>query len=507
MWPRFYKSDLPIIAHYLGSLVLLMGCVMLIPLLVGCAMQEWAIVSHYVVGLGIALVVGSLLRLCKISPTLLNRRQAIAITGLAWMVCALIGSVPLWLSGMFDSYLDSFFESVSGLTSTGMTMIRDVDHLSTADSMWRFSLQFLGGQGVVVIALSLGLFTKGGTSFYDAEGRNEHILPNIKNTAQFIWQFSSLVILAGTVIMALVMLFKGMEPARSLFHGLWITVGSYDTGGFSPQSSSMMYYHSWVLELIAMLFMLMGAVNFTLYARVWKGSWRELLTDIETRTLAIWIVLLLVIFVAALNAGEYLNGYTSLVRRGVFTIVSAATNAGYQVLTTNQMLNILTSGAFFMIAVAMVMGGSAGSTSGGIKALRVGIIAKGIAAKIKGVLAPESARITTSYNHAGRQLLSNDMLSAAMVIAALYVISYLLGTLIGIAYGYEAIPATFESIAAASNAGLSAGIATPDAPVVLKIVYIMQMWMGRLEFLTLLALFASFFASFKPRPKAGRWQR
>jgi trk system potassium uptake protein TrkH len=165
------------------------------------------------------------------------------------------------------------------------------------------------------------------------------------------------------------------------------------------------------------------------------------------------------------------------------------------------MINMLTSGAFFMIAVAMVMGGSAGSTSGGIKALRVGLIAKGIVAKIKGMLAPESAHITTSYQHVGKRLLSNDILSASMVITALYVISYLIGTLIGIAYGYEAIPATFESISAASNAGLSAGVATPDAPILLKIVYILQMWMGRLEFLTLLALFASMIVSLKPRRK------
>ena len=213
------------------------------------------------------------------------------------------------------------------------------------------------------------------------------------------------------------------------------------------------------------------------------------------------------IFVAALNAGEYLTGYSGLVRRGVFTIISAAANSGYQVLTTNQMLNMLTSGAFFMIAVAMVMGGSAGSTSGGIKALRVGLIAKGIVARIKGVLAPESARVSTSYNHAGKQVLTNEILSAVMVIAALYVLSYLVGALIGIAYGYEAIPATFESISATSNAGLSAGIVTPDAPLVLKVVYILQMWMGRLEFLTMLALFVSMIVSFKPRLKAARWQR
>jgi trk system potassium uptake protein TrkH len=316
------------------------------------------------------------------------------------------------------------------------------------------------------------------------------------------------VVALGTVVLFVFTLLMGMEPMRGFFHGLWMTIGSYDTGGFSPQSSSIMYYHSWPFEIAAMILMLMGAINFALYAQVWRGGWRQtvrtFLEDIEIRTLAIWITFLVVVFVSALTAGNFLTDFSGMARRGVFTIISAATNAGYQVLTTNQLTNLLTSGAFFMVLLAMAIGGSAGSTAGGIKALRIGIIAKELLSRIKAVLAPSSARNTVSYQHLGRHLLSNELVVAAMSITLLYVVTYLFGAIVGIALGYEAIPASFESVAATTNAGLSAGIATPDAPVVLKVVYILQMWMGRLEFLTLLALLFSFVASLKPRQKVQR---
>jgi trk system potassium uptake protein TrkH len=378
-------------------------------------------------------------------------------------------------------------------------MVQDVDHMSMADNMWRFTMQFLGGQGVVVIALSMGLFSKAGSQFYNAEGRDEAIVPNIKKTAIFIMRFSIAVIAVGALILMVAAMLLGMDPLRSFFHGMWIAIGSFDTGGFAPQSLNIMYYHSWVFEVLAMLLMLLGAVNFSLFAFLAKGDWREFFRDIEIRTLALWITGMVVVFVAALVAGSFLTDYVALARRGIFTIISATTNTGYQVLSTEQMTTMFTSGAFFLIAISMAIGGSATSTAGGIKALRVGLIAKGIGARIKAVLLPQSARSTMTYHHIGRHPLTGELLSTALIIAALYVITYVLGALLAVAFGYEALPATFEAISAASNAGLSAGIVSPEAPVVLKIFYILAMWMGRLEFITLLALFASIIVSIIPR--------
>jgi len=508
MWPRFQKQDIGVIAHYLGTMILLLGVIMLVPLAVALFTKEWAIASNYTIGIGCAVLIGSLLRLCRISPAALERRQAIAITTLLWITAGAIAAIPLWLSGHYLSFLDALFEGVSGLTSTGFTLCVDIDHLSLADNMWRFILQFIGGQGVIVIALSLGIFTKVGSSFYSAEGRHEFVMSNIKKTAQFIWQFSSIVVVIGTIILFIVARFLGIDPIRSLFHGLWLTIGAYDTGGFAAQSQSIMYYHSWPLEVIAMVLMCMGAINFALYARVWKGGFRatfkEFTKDIEVRTLVIWTLIMLTVFIAAVLPGQFLTDYTSLMRRGVFTIVSATTNTGYQVLSTSQITSLLTSGTIFVLVVAMAIGGSSGSTAGGMKALRFGIIIKAIIARIKDVLAPKSVRNTTSYHHLGRHLLSSELTGAVMTITLLYLLTYVIGAIIGIAFGYDAIPATFESVAATSNAGLSSGIIAPAAPAGLKILYIFQMWMGRLEFLTFLAVLFSFIASLKPKRRARR---
>ncbi|MDR0499623.1 MAG: hypothetical protein LBG97_00030 [Coriobacteriales bacterium] len=507
MWARFYKQDLRVIAHYLGSLLVLFSVAMLVPLLVSLLFGEWAVSVRYVFGVGMTLTAGSALRLAKISPAQMERKQAIAITALAWMVCAFFAAVPLSLSGHFQSPFDAYFESVSALTATGISMLGDIDHLSVADNMWRFTMQFLGGQGVVVVALSLGIFTRTGNSLYNTEGREESVLPSIKKTTQFIWRVSSGVVIIGTIVLFIIFMFSGIEPLRSFFHGLWITIGAYNTGGFASQSLSLIYYHSWPLEVIVMVLMCLGAINFALMARIHHGNWREMLSDIEIRTLATWITVMVLLLVAALMAGDFLTDFSGLMRRGIFTIVSASTNTGYDLLSPNQTTSMLTSGAFFLIAISMAVGGSAGSTAGGIKALRVGIIFKGIVARVKSVLLPPSAQITTTYNHIGKHTLTGDILSSALIIAALYVTTYLLGSLVGIAFGYGALPATFESISVTSNAGLSSGIAVPGAPLLLKIIYILQMWMGRLEFLTLLALFASLIASITPRARVKAFVR
>jgi trk system potassium uptake protein TrkH len=501
MWQRFYRHDLAVIAHYLGTLVVMVACFMLVPLLVSVLFAEWAATMHYIVGIGVALAVGSVMRFASINSKPLVRHQAIAVTALVWIFAAFFAALPLYLSGHYGSYLDALFEGVSGFTATGLTLVQDIDHMSMADNMWRFAMQLVGGQGVVVVALSLGLFTSSGSSFYNAEAREDAIVPNIKKTAQFIWRFSLIIVVVGTVLLSIVAMTLGIDPVRSLFHGLWITIGAYDTGGFAPQSQSIMYYHSWAFEVLSMIIMLIGAVNFALYALAMKRGWRAFFADLEIRTLFVWIVVMVLVFVAALIAGNVFSDYSSLVRRGVYTIVSATTNTGYQVLSTSQITTMFSSGAFFLVAIAMTIGGSAGSTAGGIKALRVGLIAKGIVARLKSVLAPQSARVTVSYAHLGNRILAGDMLSGALIVAAIYIMTYVIGSLVAIALGYDAIPAAFESISATSNAGLSAGLTNPSAPAILKTIYIIAMWMGRLEFLTVLALIASLFASILPKPR------
>lgn len=503
MWQKFTLYDFRVIAHYLGVLVLFLAVAQCIPFIIACLVGEWTAAGRYLFGVGIALIVGSLLRMCLVSPGKLSPKHALAVTGFAWLVLTLLGAIPMVLSGHFGSYLDAVFECMSAWTTTGASLVQDVDHIAVADNMWRFTMQCIGGQGVVVIALSLGLFGRAvDSSLYSSEGRSEHVIPNIMQTARFIGRFSIAFIAIGTVVLSCLCFFIGMEPLRAFFNGLWLSVASFNTGGMASMSSGILYYHSGLVELVAMVLILLGSINFTLHGEVWKGRIDHFFKDIEIRTLAIWLSVVVAAFVAALCTASSYDGLSTLLRRGVFTVVSAFSSTGFQTISANQMTTVVSSGALLVIVFCMIIGGSAGSTTGGIKAMRIGILAKELVAYIKDLLAPASARQAVTYYHVGRRPLNADLVRANLAVFMLYGILLLITTIVTVAYGYDAAMSLFESASMVSNIGMSSGIIQPGMPDMLKLLYIFDMWAGRLECVTLIALIVSIMASFKPRRRS-----
>ena len=500
MWQRFTLYDIRVIGHYLGVLVLFSSLALLVPFVTALVCAEWVPASHYLLTIGVSLVVGSVLRFLRIEPGRLNRQQALVVTGLAWIVLALVAAVPLHLSGHYGTYLDALFDCVSGITTTGVSLITDLDHLSNADNMWRFMMHLLGGLGLIVVALSFGLFGKrAGASLYMSEGRSEHVVPNVVQTAQFIGKIAIGVILVATGILAVLCLFAGMEPVRATLHGLWLAISGFSTGGFAPMSQSVMYYHSFPIELVLMLLMLLGSINFVLHSEVWKGHLEVFFRDLEIRTMFLWLAVMTCVFAASLSASGEFSDLPAMLRRGLFTVISAFSTTGFQNITTNQLTTALSSGAFLVVAVLMAVGGSGGSTSGGVKFSRMGVIMKSIVATIKEALAPDSARVVVDYYHVGRRILSPEVVKEAMTVFVLYVATYAVGALVGIAHGYEATQAIFESVTMASNSGVTSGISVSGMPATLEAFYIFQMWAGRLEFVTLLALLVEVVVSLDPR--------
>ena len=504
MWQRFTLYDLRVICHYLGTLIMAFAGVMVLPLLTAIVFKEWEPAARYFTSAGFAFALGALLRLWRIGPGRLNRRQALVVTGLAWIVLALVASVPLFFSGHYATYLDALFDGVSGLTTTGASIILDLDHLSDADNMFRFLMHFIGGLGLIVVALSFGLFGKRtGASLYASEGRSEHVVPNVVQTTRFIARVSMILIALASVALALLLFLSGMEPVRAVLHAFWVSVSGFVTGGFAPMSKSVLYYHSMPLEFILMVLMVLGSISFVILAEVGNvvhvdGSVNPL-RDIETITMVVWIVAMTFVFTATLASSSLFSDLPALLRRGLFMIVSAFTTTGFQSITSNQLTTVLTSGAFVTLALLMAVGGGAGSTAGGIKFSRVGIIYKSIVSTVKEALAPDSARVVVDYNHVGRRVLTPEIVKEAMTVFILFVITYALGALVGIAHGYDATQAIFESVAMTSNGGLITGLACPGMPVTLELFYIFQMWAGRLEFVTLLALMVEAVVSLAPR--------
>ena len=500
MWQRFSWYDVRVIGHYLGVLVLFSSVALIAPLVVALAFQEWIPASHYLLAIGISLIVGSLLRLLRVQPGRLNRQQALVVTGLAWIVLAFMASIPLWMSGHFATFLDALFDGVSGVTTTGVSIISDLDHLSYADNMWRFTIHLIGGLGLVVVALSFGLFGKGsGASMFVSEGRSEHVVPNVVQTARFISRLTVAFIAIATAVLTVMCVFDGMEAPRAFLNGLWLAISGFCTGGFTPMSNSVLYYHSFGIEFVLMLLMLIGSFNFVLHARLWKGHVEQFFGDFEIRTMFIWIVVMTLVFAASVSSSAEFSNLATMMRRGVFMVMSAFSTTGFQNITTNQLSTALTSGAFLVLAALMAVGGGAGSTSGGIKLSRVGIIMKSIVSTVKETISPDAARVVVSYNHIGRRILTPDVVKEAMTGFVLYVVTYGIGTLVGIAHGYEATQAIFDSVAMASNGGITSGVCTQGMPVTLELFYMLEMWAGRLEFLTLIALIVKVVVSLNPR--------
>lgn len=499
MWQRYTFSDFRVIGHYLGDLVLLVAVVMIVPFLVAVIFQEWEPAGRYLRAVGLALIIGSAMCMMNATPRQLNRQQALAVVGFAWIVLALIGAIPLFGSGHYGSYLDALFDSVSGFTSTGASIISDLDHLSYADNMWRFAMHFMGGLGLVVVMLSLGLMSGSGSSLYSSEGRDEHVVPNVVQTTRLIARISLVMVGVFSVILVVFCLIAGMEPARAVLHGIWIAISGFMTAGFTPMAESIYYYHSLPMELTLMVLMLLGGVNFALFAAAWRGKVSEVLRDTELKTMFLWLLLLVVIGVLALSATSSFAGAPSLMRRGLFMIIAAASTTGFSTITADKLALVVGTGAFFVLALAMAAGLSAGSTSGGIKLRRLAIIARSVGVTIKQTASPESVRVVSTYRHIGRRTIDDAMVKEAMTIFALFVAMYAVGALVGVAYGYDSTAAIFDSVAMASSGGLSAGIVSSDMPVPLEVLYIGEMWAGRLEFVTLFALIAKIFVSLKPR--------
>lgn len=490
MWQRFSSTDLRIIAHYLGWLIAYSGIAMLIPMALGVFFGEWEAAARYMVCAGTACLIGLGLVLTDISPGRLSSQQALAVTGFAWLIISLMAAVPLFLSGHYHSYLDSLFESVSAFTTTGATVTQDLDHMSNADNMWRFTMEFLGGLGLAVIGLSLGGVSHAASGLYKSEGRSEHIIPNLRNSARMMIRTSVVIVLTSTVVCTVIMLGKDLSLENSVLHSLWLSITCFDTGGLVPTQINLASYHSQILEFVMMIVMIMGGINFSLQAAMQSGRTKNFFRDIEIRTGAIWWGMMTIVMAIILASSPFFSNVTQILRMGFFTVISAGTTTGIGLLAQGQMNDAMPGGAMFVIAITMAVGASAGSTSGGIKFMRLGLVAKAMWVTIRRAVEPASVRLNTSYYHLGRRTVNNGEVQGAMTVLLLFIVAYVIGTLGGIACGNNALDSMVESIAMAGNGGITIGIASPGMPAGLEIIYIIEMWAGRLEFVTLFALAA-----------------
>jgi trk system potassium uptake protein TrkH len=498
---RPHLKDIKHIGYYLGKVTIGVGLAMFAPFITGLVFfNEVQPALDFLLGAEITLLFGlGLTWWCETNEDL-NLMQGMVVVSLSWLAAMVFSAVPLYLSGHYKSFLDSCFETMSGFTTTGLTLVQDLDHLSYSHNLWRHLGPFIGGQGMVIIALAL--FVKGGSGsfkMYVGEARDEKILPNVINTARFIWLISIVYLIMGTLALGIVGMLIGLKPQNAFFHAACVFMAGFDTAGFAPQSQNILYYHSLIFEIVTILFMVVGSFNFNLHYQLWKGNRREVWKNIETRTFL--LSTMLTFFIVAIGLGKlgaYSNGII-LFRKGFFQLVSGHTTTGYMTIYARQFIKEWGDLALVGIILAMALGGCACSTAGGIKMLRVGIIFQAFKQDIKRLFLPEHAIVTQKFHHIKTAFLDDAQARAVLLITMSYIVIYVLGALIGVWCGYPVLNSLFESTSAAANVGLSCGITDAGMPTILKITYIIQMWAGRLEFMSVFALFGFIVAMIKGR--------
>mgnify|MGYP001600945307 FL=1 len=489
-------ADLKTVGYYLGKIIIGLGLSMLFPLVAAIAFKEINPAYDFIISALICLISGKLLILLCHTDKDPNWVQGMVVVSLAWLAASIFGAVPFYISGHWGSYLDCVFDAMSGFATTGLTLVQDLDHLSRAVNLWRHLIMFIGGQGVVVLALSfLVRGSAGAFRMYVGEGRDEKILPNVVETARFIWIVSITFLILGTLALAIVGRLEGMSWLNSFFHGACIFMAGFDTGGFAPQSQNMLYYHSLSYEIVTIVIMILGSLNFKLHYTLWLQSRKELTKNIETRTFFMTIMFTFFILAIGLSKLGVYPDVLGLFRKGFYQLISGHTGTGFQTIYARQFIHEWGDIALTALIIAMGLGGAVCSTTGGIKMLRIGIIFKALYNDVKRVMLPEAGIFIEKYHHIKEVILQDRQVRSAMLILLCYLGLYASGTIVGMLFGYPALEALFESTSSAANVGLSCGITSPSMPALLKLTYIFQMWIGRLEFMSIFTLF-SFFAAF-----------
>ena len=434
----------------------------------------------------ITLVAGVIGRLCGIrADRRVGEREGYLIVALVWFVFSLFGMLPFYLSGAVNTITDAFFETMAGFTTTGATILPDVEAMTHGILLWRALAQWLGGLGIVVLCVAiLPIFGLGGMQLYAAEVTGvsyEKLSPRIADTAKLMWILY--ILLTGTEILLLWL--EGMDIFDCVCHSL----STIATGGFSTKNMSFMNYSPAIQYTVA-VFMLLSGINFTLLVMVFMRKPKRLLHDEETH----WYLGAVGLFTVIISAGLFAfnrafswAGAEEAFRHGFFMVTAAITSTGYAVTDYMQWHVVLWVILFFL----MFTGASSGSTSGGIKWVRLAIIVKNSHAEFKRRIHP-NAIIPVKMN---RKPVPQQTINNVVAFMIIYVLVIIITVVAFCACGLGFDEAIGTTVSAIGNVGISIGSYGPmgtyaDFPTAAKWIMTFVMLIGRLEIFTVLLLFS-----------------
>ncbi|MDI6724142.1 MAG: TrkH family potassium uptake protein [Methanobacterium sp.] len=478
---RLSRRELKTIMHHSGNVLMLLGAAMLVPLIVAIIYNEPRYFVPFLVSATLSAAIGfSLVKLFKVEMKM-TLKSAMVFSTIIWLIACALGALPYFISGEL-SYLDAYFEAMSGFTTTGFSMYANLDAVSYTIHFWRGFTQWIGGLGIIFLLLAVLRSTGVDVMrLYLAEGREEKLMPSIKHSTRIIVY----IYLFFTAIAISLFLLSGMPVFDSIFHAFT----ALSTGGFGMHNTSLLFYNSVWIEIAAMIVMMIGATNFALHYTLLKGKWKEYFKDIETKVAYTLIILstILVTFVLY-NNQVYGNDLLLNFRYAFFQMVSAITTTGLQTAFYPNLLAKWIGLGTFLLTIIMIIGAGSLSTGGGIKWLRFGMLIKGMLWQVKSFILPGSAVMPKKIHHVTELPVGDDVLRITGAFVFTYFVVYITSVVIVLIYYNDISRVIFEVASALSNVGLSSGIMTPNSPVLVKLVFIVDFWMGRLEIWPVLLL-------------------
>ena len=469
------------ILKILGVLLLFFGLTMIFPLMVGLYYADQSLVP---LALSMAITVSAGLILYfiyrKAKTEVINQREGMVIVAVSWTAVGLFGALPFYLGDSQFTFTDAVFESVSGFTTTGASILMNIEGLSKGLLFWRSFIQWLGGMGIIVLSVAILPFLGvGGMQLYKAEVPSpvpDKLKPRIRDTAMILWKVYALLSLVQVILL--------MLGGMSLYDALCHTFTTMPTGGFSTKNSSVAYFDSVYFDCVFIFFMLLAGINFSLHYQMLRGKALAFWQDSECRFF-IGAVILTTLVVSLNVFGSVYETIGQALRYGAFQVVSIVTTTGFATADYEQWPVM----SQLILLLLMFLGASAGSTGGGMKCLRIMLCFKFCYKELFSLIHPHAV---THVKIAGKPV-ADDVMRSVLGFLALYVGLFALSSVLLAGLGVDFTTSITAVASNIGNIGPGFGMVGPvenyaQIPFFGKWLLIWCMLLGRLEIFTVIIL-------------------
>jgi len=489
------RINFSLVLGVLGAFIVFMGIALILPAIIAFIYQEesW---KAFLLSSGIAFATGLFLWYFFKTDEEARVREGFLVVGLSWLFLSLVGALPFVISGVLPSYTDAVFETMSGLTTTGATILGGttaegitnpmIEEIPKSFLFWRSLAHWLGGMGIIVLSIAiLPLLGIGGMQMFQAESpgpTTDKLTPRVQETAKLLW-------VVYVAITGLEFVLLWVHPSMDWFEALNHAFATLATGGFSTRNASIAAFDSVYIDVVITIFMYLAGISFAMHFRLIKGDAESFFVNRETRFYTLIIILAITGISFSLWYFDDMHIGEAL-RYGAFQAVAIITTTGFGTADYEAWYPF---GAFLLFMLFFT-GGCAGSTGGGIKMMRWMILIRNTSREIKQIVHPKAilpVRI-------GDQIVGQDIQRTVLSFFMLYMFIFAIGAFIMSLFGYDLLSSVGASIAALGNIGPGWGDFGPTdtfahVPLLGKWVLILMMMIGRLEIFTVLILFSPAF--------------